>query len=245
MTDLPLLCLPGFMGNGADFTALRRHLNQPSALPQWQWPDPEQDQNIADYAARCWQQMAQKIPQQFMLYAYSLGGRIALHWLAYPDFQQRCQGVCIASAHTGLTSEQARTARLAADASWANRFASEPLETTLQDWYQQAVFSSLSAKQKQQQIRAKLGQDPHMLARLLMAASLGTQQDVTDNLFLFAPLTYVVGDQDQKFLTLSTLFCDRIDRRIMAGAGHIVHAEQPQALAQILTEVFQTGDQHA
>lgn len=245
MTNAPLLCLPGFMGTGADFTLLRSHLNQATVLNDWQWPDPMNDQTIADYAARCWQQIAARLPDQFTLYAYSLGGRVALHWLAYPEFQQRCRGVFIASAHSGLTDENARAERRAADADWANRFASEPLQITLNDWYQQPVFSSLSAEQKQQQIHAKRQQNPQQLARLLVTTSLGNQQDLTHNLTLCSPLTYLVGEQDTKFLTLSQRFCDSINRHIVMGAGHIAHAEQPQQVANLVAKAFNTGDQTA
>jgi len=244
MIDAPLVCLPGFMGSGRDFNAVRQNLTQPSALVDWQWPDPGTDQHINKYAARCWEKFAEQSPDQFTLYAYSMGARITLHWLSNSEFQQRCRGLCIASAHTGLTSEDARSKRKATDAVWAKRFAREPLADCLKDWYQQPVFSSLTHTQKKQQIHSKLNQDPLLLSRQLQSASLGTQQDLTHTLSLFAPLTYVVGELDEKFLKLSNHFCEKIDRRVIAQAGHIAHAEQPSQLAQIITEVFYTGDQH-
>ncbi len=236
------LCfLPGFMGSGDDFSPVRQYLSLPASEP-WQWPSPDGVDDIAGYAHQCWLRFNAAHPEPFYLYAYSMGGRVALHWLSEPDFVRRCRGLVLAGAHTGLLDHSTRQARQQSDAAWAERFTSQALPLTLQQWYEQPVFRSLSQTQKQQLIASKTSQNPQQLAQILRCASLGTQADLRQSLIASADVSYLVGELDRKFLTLSDTFCPPVLRHCIAQAGHIVHVEQPERVAAILAHTMTTGD---
>lgn len=237
-----LLCLPGFMGSGADFNRLRRCLGMDPEASPWQWPDAHGHANIASYADHCWQAFQPRTTEPFYLYAYSMGGRIALHWLDRPELHRHCRGIFIAAAHPGLTDNTERNRRRADDALWAQRFRSQPLTETLQQWYQQPVFASLSTAQKQALIAEKSVQDPERLAQQLLTASLAGQADLSDRLQSAPNTFYIVGANDVKFLQLSASVCAPEQRLCIADAGHIVHVEQPKPLAAALTTLLDSGE---
>ncbi|MCV6069780.1 2-succinyl-6-hydroxy-2,4-cyclohexadiene-1-carboxylate synthase, partial [Escherichia coli] len=79
-----------------------------------------------------------------------MGGRIAMHGIAHQCFPDlNIAGAIIEGGNFGLQTESEKHGRVENDARWAMRFKTEPLERVLNDWYQQAVFSSLNHEQRQ------------------------------------------------------------------------------------------------
>ncbi|SUG71235.1 acyl-CoA thioester hydrolase YfbB [Salmonella enterica subsp. enterica] len=84
---------------------------------------------------------------KFWLVGYSLGGRVAM-MAACQGIPGLC-GLVVEGGHPGLQNEQARAERRLSDGRWAERFRREPLTEVFHDWYQQPVFASLTAQQRQ------------------------------------------------------------------------------------------------
>ncbi|MGF1686287.1 2-succinyl-6-hydroxy-2,4-cyclohexadiene-1-carboxylate synthase [Photobacterium japonica] len=142
----------------------------------------------------------------------------------------RLVGMVLEGGHFGLP-EGERAARFAHDSRWAQRLTQEPLTAVLSDWYQQPVFSSLTAEQRQQLVQKRSANQGAAVAHMLLATSLAKQP------FLLPPLTerypsvhYLCGEKDTKFTDLATR--SGLTVSVIAEAGHNVHVEQPQAFAK-------------
>ncbi|MGI2258445.1 o-succinylbenzoate synthase [Shewanella sp. GXUN23E] len=178
---------------------------------------------------------------QFALLGYSLGGRIALH-LAQRLSQQspsRLTALLLESCHPGLQDDAEREARARNDARWAKRLTQEPLTTVLADWYQQPVFADLSDVQKRDLVVKRSQADASELVNCYRATSLALQQDlwsVPDA--LTCPVVFFAAQRDSKFRALARRWRDqgRLNCRIIAGAGHNIHIEQPKLLAHAIME---------
>ncbi|MCS5873139.1 alpha/beta fold hydrolase [Klebsiella pneumoniae subsp. pneumoniae] len=84
---------------------------------------------------------------KYWLIGYSLGGRVAMNFASQPRAGMR--GLIVEGGHPGLQDVEARQARRSNDRAWAERFRREPLEQVFADWYQQPVFASLNAAQRE------------------------------------------------------------------------------------------------
>ena len=84
---------------------------------------------------------------KYWLIGYSLGGRVAMNFASQPRAGMR--GLIVEGGHPGLQDVEARQARRSNDSAWAERFRREPLEQVFADWYQQPVFASLDAAQRE------------------------------------------------------------------------------------------------
>ncbi|USD64458.1 2-succinyl-6-hydroxy-2,4-cyclohexadiene-1-carboxylate synthase [Vibrio sp. SCSIO 43136] len=168
------------------------------------------------------------------LVGYSLGSRILMYGLSKQLIDlQGLVAVVLEGGNFGLQDDIAKADRMINDSKWASRFASEPIEQVLRDWYQQSVFSSLNDEQRQKLIERRSHNDGQSIAQMLQATSLGKQPYLLEPLKqLPVPLHYVCGSEDSKFLNIakhSELAFSQID-----NAGHNVHHEQPQAFADVV-----------
>ncbi|BEU05107.1 2-succinyl-6-hydroxy-2,4-cyclohexadiene-1-carboxy late synthase [Agarivorans sp. OAG1] len=176
----------------------------------------------------------------YHLVGYSLGGRLALqHALLAPKGIER---LVIESANTGLSDEDARQQRLVHDNRWADRWLTEPLDTLINEWYQQAVFANLTSQQRQQLIQRRQHQDRQGIAATLRATSLGLQQDLSRQLGqLKMPLDFIGGSLDNKYQALAKQLQQdypRLKCHIIEGAGHNCHFEQPTLFLEQLSSVL-------
>lgn len=187
------------------------------------------------------------------LVGYSLGARILMSYLCdvmqskstLPD-DINIAGLVLEGGHFGLASQCEKTVRLADDQKWAQRLQSQPIAEVLHDWYQQPVFSSLNHAQRQDLIRMRSDNLGENLALMLMRTSLGQQSNVLDSInslqFNNNKPLYISGDKDRKFTDLAAT--SQLTHRIIDGAGHNVHHEQPRAFAQALNDYIRTTPNH-
>jgi 2-succinyl-6-hydroxy-2,4-cyclohexadiene-1-carboxylate synthase len=152
------------------------------------------------------------------LIGYSMGGRLAMQYAA--QFPDRIASLTIASAHLGLTSEAEKQKRIAEDAAWAQLLLQLTIDEFLSRWYNQPIFGGFRPDMT---MRRK--QNPGLLAQCLTRHSLGKQP-------LFAPQNaqLIVGERDAKYRALFP------DAAIIPSAAHMVHLENPRALAQIIEQ---------
>lgn len=254
MSAYKLYFMPGFLGQPHDFDKLQRCLKKgerlaidcrlPTDRPLFIgsqtlcWPDPEVATEIGAYAEECWQVVSPQLCPEFYLYAYSMGGRIVLHWMTNPDFKARCKGVFFASCHTGLCCPSDRKARVDWDQQWAEVFLCLDWAEALNRWYRQDVFSSLGDSLRLQLIDDRQCLSPPKMAQQLKVASLGNQQVLASHLDELNRIAYIVGDKDEKFLSLGKALKLTSRLNIIAGAGHIAHLEQPELLAETLLKTL-------
>lgn len=172
----------------------------------------------------------------YWLVGYSMGGRVAMQYAC--NFRHTgLKGVIVEGAHPGLQDPKAAPARWRADSRWAGRFRNEPLDQVFTDWYQQPVFASLSAEQRQALVALRQKNNGEALAQILLATSLARQEDFRPSLRdSNVPFHYLCGERDSKFMAIAK----ELDMpcHVIQHAGHNAHRENPagvvDALAQIL-----------
>lgn len=177
--------------------------------------------------------------QRYCLLGYSLGGRLAL------DHARRqpagLEALWLESAHPGLP-ESERDERMAHDARWAQRFAQEPLEHVLADWYRQPVFADLTHTQRARQIERRLANHGPSVATMLRSTSLGRQSSQWPWLAETSlPIGYFSGRQDTKFHTLAARLANVAPRvhPIALEGGHNLHTEQAKSIAEPISRWYQ------
>ena len=110
---------------------------------------------------------------KYWLIGYSLGGRVAMNFASQPRAGMR--GLIVEGGHPGLQDVEARQARRSNDSAWAERFRREPLEQVFADWYQQPVFASLNAAQRESLVALRSRNNGATLAAMLQATSLAAR----------------------------------------------------------------------
>ncbi len=150
---------------------------------------------------------------QFHLVGYSMGGRIALQ-----KFKDKALTLTLLSTHPGLTSAEERDARRESDEVWAKKLLHLPIDEFLKQWYDQPIFKPFRPR-----ISMRREQNVVSLAKALLHFSLAHQPR-------FEIDHVVVGARDLKF---KTLFLNPI---VVPNAGHMVHLENPKAIAKIIEE---------
>ncbi|MCW2254188.1 2-succinyl-6-hydroxy-2,4-cyclohexadiene-1-carboxylate synthase [Providencia alcalifaciens] len=189
-------------------------------------------QSFSDFDEQLAQLLHYHDINQYYLIGYSLGARLAMHTACY------CQsdgllGLVIEGGNVGLNDPSARAARYANDHYWAQRFRFEPIETVLNDWYQQPVFAHLTKDQRQQLIALRRENNPQSVADMLENTSLSKQPFLVEELYqLTMPFRYLCGEEDQKFRSVSQQYALPIT--LINNAGHNAHRENPHGYATAL-----------
>lgn len=249
-----LVFLHGFLGTPTEWLALLDRLpaawrqrchcltlpghgpEAPDAMP---WP------RLADWLDH---ELASRQIQSAVLYGYSLGGRLALHYATsaqslHADGRSKLAGLVLESANPGLTSPEARRERMHSDALWVQRLRQEPLRQVLVDWYQQSVFSDLTPARRAELITLRSQHDPRRLAHMLAASSLARQPDLRPWLQCTSlPVLYLYGAADQKFANLAAELlaaCPALEGARIPSAGHNLHLTSPDEVAAVLVPWLQ------
>ena len=249
-----LVFLHGFLGMPTEWLALldrlpaawrqRCHcltlpghgLEAPAAMP---WP------LLADWLDA---ELGRRGIHSAILYGYSLGGRLALHYATsaqslHADGRSKLAGLVLESANPGLTSPEARRERMHSDALWVQRLRQEPLRQVLVDWYQQSVFSDLTPARRAELITLRSQHEPRRLAHMLAASSLARQPDLRPWLQCTSlPVLYLYGAADQKFANLAAELlaaCPALEGARIPSAGHNLHLTSPDEVAAVLVPWLQ------
>ncbi|WP_162063159.1 2-succinyl-6-hydroxy-2,4-cyclohexadiene-1-carboxylate synthase [Vibrio taketomensis] len=236
--------LHGLLGSGQDWQACIAHLkNLPIITLDLPAHGHSQAIEPEDFVTVC-QQVEQTIislvptHHPVVMVGYSLGGRIAMYGIAKHLFNElNLIKVIIEGGNFGLEEEQARQARWINDCQWAERFENEPIERVLSDWYQQPVFSSLNHEQRQTLVAKRSDNLGASISRMLLATSLAKQPALLAELAKSNIEThYICGEKDNKFSQLAKQ--SGLSFSQVAGAGHNVHHEHPQAFAREILHQF-------
>lgn len=176
----------------------------------------------------------------YWLVGYSLGGRIAMYHAIMGQASGLC-GLVVEGGHPGLSSESEREARQQHDADWVARFRHDRLTDTLQDWYQQPVFSGLGEQQRAALVALRSQNNPAALATMLEATSLSRQPNLQARLQQASfPFYYLCGERDTKFCAMATRL--GLTPELISGAGHNAHREAPAAFSDRLLTLLRYSD---
>lgn len=172
---------------------------------------------------------------KYWLVGYSLGGRVAM-MAACQEMPGLC-GLVVEGGHPGLQSDAERDARRDSDHHWAERFRHDALTEVFTDWYQQPVFASLNARQREALVALRSQNNGETLAAMLEATSLAVQPDLRAALTARAfPFYYLCGERDSKFRALAAELA--ADCHVIPRAGHNAHRENPAGVIASLAQIL-------
>lgn len=172
----------------------------------------------------------------YWLVGYSLGGRVAMHF-ACRSRADGLAGVIVEGAHPGLIDDAERAQRWRNDRQWAQRFAQQPLAEVFADWYQQPVFASLNAAQRESLVALRSRNNGATLAAMLQATSLAAQADLRASLQARDfPFHYLCGERDAKFRAIAQTLA--ADLHLIHHAGHNAHRDNPAAVIACLAQIL-------
>jgi 2-succinyl-6-hydroxy-2,4-cyclohexadiene-1-carboxylate synthase len=233
---MKLLLLHGFTATGASWDRVRRLLDGGEYAPEA--PDlrghgGRAGERPATIEA-CVEDLRQREP--YALAGYSMGGRVALHLaLAQPE---RVRRLVLVSTTAGLESEEERARRRAGDADLADGLERAGVEAFARSWAAQPLFAEQPPEIAAAAHRDRLRNDAPGLAASLRGMGTGAMTPVWDRLHeLTMPAVVVVGERDAKFRAIGERLADALpdaELLVAAGAGHSVHLEAPEAIAQAL-----------
>lgn len=170
---------------------------------------------------------------------YSLGGRVALHAaVAHP---RSLAGLVLISATAGIDDPTERAERRRADDRLAARIERIGLAAFIDEWLDQPLFAGLDEVSCRREDR--LRNTTAGLAASLRSAGTGTQEPLWDRLRdVHAPTLVLAGQHDAKFRALGERLAATLPRatyRVVPGAGHSAHLEEPEATVEDIVSWLQ------
>jgi 2-succinyl-6-hydroxy-2,4-cyclohexadiene-1-carboxylate synthase len=176
---------------------------------------------------------------------YSMGARFCLHLaLARPDLVER---LVLVSGTAGIDDADERAARRTADEALATSIGRDGLDAFIDRWLAQPLFARLAERAG----AASQLADHHDrrrnsvtgLASSLRLAGTGAQAPLWSRLAeLTMPVMLVAGADDTKFVALARRMATAIGAHahvcVVAGAGHAVHLERPEATIALLHDAL-------
>jgi 2-succinyl-6-hydroxy-2,4-cyclohexadiene-1-carboxylate synthase len=152
----------------------------------------------------------------------------------------------LVSATAGIDDAGERAARRAADDRLAERVEAEGVEAFVSWWRDRPLFATLPAGSAA--LESRLGGSAAGLASSLRLAGTGTQEPLWDRLGeLTMPVLVVAGALDSAYAERAVRLAEGIGTpatlRILDGAGHACHLEQPDMFSSTL-RAWLTGVAH-
>ncbi len=173
---------------------------------------------------------------RFTLAGYSMGGRVALH--AALSLGERVERLVLVGASPGLADAAARAARAADDTGLAERIETIGLEAFVREWSAQPLFAGMPRGIAEVAMADRMRNTAAGLAAALRGLGTGVMPPLWDRLAeLAVPVELVVGERDEKFRAIAERMEAALpDARlhVVAGAGHAVHLEAPDAVVELL-----------
>lgn len=168
------------------------------------------------------------------LVGYSMGGRLALHLATMrPD---AVRSLVLISSTAGIDDADERAARRRADHRLAERIEQIGVAHFITEWLAQPLFETLDEGSSDY----RLENTPEGLAAALRLSGTGAQAPLwTEIAEVEIPTLVVTGGRDTKFTELGHRLVATMPnaRHItIPGAGHAVHLERPDAIADIIVE---------
>ena len=245
----PLLLLHGFTGSSASWIPLRAALNVKHTTIAVDLPGHGRSSSPRDPTRYSLTRFADDVVrmldalelERVALLGYSMGGRAALRVaLAHPD---RVAALVLESTSPGIADSARHSARLAADLALATSIERDGVDAFVAQWEDMPMWASqrqlpdavLDAQRTQRRASDAVG-----LANSLRGAGAGVVESVMHRLAgLRVPALVVVGALDEPYVALGRSMQQALpDARltVVPEAGHAVHLERPDALADAVLE---------
>jgi 2-succinyl-6-hydroxy-2,4-cyclohexadiene-1-carboxylate synthase len=177
-----------------------------------------------------------------ILLGYSMGGRIAL----YCAFAGYFRALILESASPGIEDEQERERRRLSDMALAESIEREGVAAFVERWERLPLFASqynLPASKRAALREQRLNNRAEGLANSLRGVGTGVQPALHSRLpTLDTPVLLIAGDLDKKFCEIARQMAQLLPHaqlRIVAGAGHTVHLEQPATFVDLVHGFFE------
>ena len=236
----PLILLHGFTQIGASWDPVARALGRRSGIV---CPDLPGHGTMAERRPATVDAVVAYLrasgPERFVLGGYSMVGRLAL--LTALAMPHRVAGLVLTGATAGIEDPGERAARAREDAALADRIERDGVEPVAAAWAALPLFAGQPRGVAAAAQAARLRQSPAGLAAALRGLGTGVMPPVWDRLGELAmPVRVLAGERDSKFRVLGTRLAAAIpDARFRAvpGAGHAVHLERPEGVAEALAAV--------
>lgn len=186
------------------------------------------------------------VPAPYDIVGYSMGGRVALTMAC--GFPEQVASLSLIGASAGLATPEERAERVAADEALAASILADGLESFVDRWMANPLFSTQArlgdaflADARAQRLRGR----PEGLARSLRGAGTGSMRPLHDRLHRCAmPVALVVGADDPKFRAIAEELSASLPDALIttvADAGHAAHLEQPDAVATAIAHTIERG----
>jgi len=175
---------------------------------------------------------------RFILYGYSMGGRVAQH-AAMLD-PARVEALVLESASFGIAETGRRRQRYIGDQRLLDGIGSQKdFEAFLAEWHRLPIFCTLAGTPLLEKlIREKLDNHPEELRKALKIMSVGNHPFLAERLAgLSIPIFYFCGAQDQAYMQLGGTMQEWLPSltiRAFAGASHNVHVQFPAEIVRTL-----------
>ena len=229
-----MTCLHGFSQHGDSWAELASAVAGPY---RWLTPDlhATSPEGVLADVLGLWD--AEGVARSHVV-GYSQGGRLALRLgVEHPE---RLLTLTTIGAHAGLEGEE-RAARLAEDEALARRIEREGIDWFAGYWAARPLFAGLAGRGPEFLRRLDAGRrrnDPLHLAAALRGLGQGAAVPLWDRLpGLRAPSLIVAGEQDRRYVELGRRLARALPHgrlAVVPGAGHAVHLERPEAVAELL-----------
>ena len=164
---------------------------------------------------------------------YSMGGRIAL---AAAAEGVPVRGLLMESASPGIQDPEERRRRCALDEERAARIESAGMATFVAEWLGLPLFQGLfrrPARDREAARRLRESQDAGRMAAWLRGGGTGSQPSYWEALpHLRIPVRLLAGGMDPRFVAVGEAVAAAVpdgELRILSGAGHLPHLEDPDA----------------
>lgn len=173
-----------------------------------------------------------------VLAGYSMGGRIALHaGLRRADV---LGALVLVGTSAGIEDEGLREERRAADERLADWMEGRSIEEIVDSWERLPVFATQSPELRDALRPGRLSHDPAELASLLRTAGQGVLPPLWGRLpEITCPVLVTAGEADDAYVRAAYRMSDLFPRgtaRLIPGAGHAPHLEDPDTFARLLLE---------
>jgi len=178
-----------------------------------------------------------------LLVGYSMGGRIALELAATrPELAPR---LVLLAASLGLDDEAERARRAAEDDARAEEILRDGLDAFVERWYRLAIFAPFTRHASFSAARLRRAQgEAAFWSRCVAACSPARGTPRWSAIPALAPRTiFVAGALDERYAAyaarargMTSALASALRVEIIAGAGHVLPLEAPDACARIIEE---------
>ena len=178
-----------------------------------------------------------------LLVGYSMGGRIALELAATrPDLAPR---LVLLGASPGLDDEAERARRAADDDARAAEILRDGLDAFVERWYRLPIFAPFARHASFSATRLRRAQgEAAFWARCVAACSPGRGAPRWSAIPALAPrTTFVAGALDERYAAYAArakALAPLLRTELVAGAGHVLPLEAPEACARVIEESLPT-----